>query len=235
MPRGPLFQFPLAGLALILAFFALALLFAFIQVGVITVAFAKLGLTPWQGFLLIIATLLGSSVNLPLFKTGRQVPMCTPQLTALFRHVRGPAFNCPEGKLIDQQISINMGGCIIPCFLCFHLLSQGNPLLPFLLCTAIVTTACYKMAKPIQGVGIGIPFLIPPLITALTAMLLAPPEIAPHVAYVAGSLGTLLGADVLHLANRRTMNQLQAPMLSIGGAGTFDGIFITGILAVLLA
>jgi uncharacterized membrane protein len=28
---------------------------------------------------------------------------------------------------------------------------------------------------------------------------------------------------------------LHAPMLSIGGAGTFDGVFLTGILAVLLA
>jgi uncharacterized membrane protein len=48
-------------------------------------------------------------------------------------------------------------------------------------------------------------------------------------------LGTLLGADILHLANTRTLNRLRSPMLSIGGAGTFDGIFLTGILAVLLA
>ncbi len=235
MPRGPFFQFPLAGLAIVFLFFGLALLFAFIQVGIITVAFAKLGLTPWQGFLLLMATLFGSSVNLPLFKTGRQVPMCLPQLSSFFRHVRGPNYTCPEGQLIDQQISINMGGCIIPCFLSVHLLSQGSPAMPFIICTAVVAAVCYTLARPIQGVGIGIPFLVPPLITALAAMLLAPPETAPHVAYVAGSLGTLLGADVFHLLTPRTMGQLQAPMLSIGGAGTFDGIFITGILAVLLA
>jgi uncharacterized membrane protein len=33
----------------------------------------------------------------------------------------------------------------------------------------------------------------------------------------------------------KSIARLQAPMLSIGGAGTFDGIFLTGILAVLLA
>jgi uncharacterized membrane protein len=45
-------------------------------------------------------------------------------------------------------------------------------------------------------------------------------------------MGTLLGADVLHFGDIRGLG---APMASIGGAGTFDGIFVTGILAVLLA
>jgi uncharacterized membrane protein len=45
-------------------------------------------------------------------------------------------------------------------------------------------------------------------------------------------LGTLIGADLLNLG---IVSQLEAPMLSIGGAGTFDGVFLTGILAVLLA
>ena len=52
------------------------------------------------------------------------------------------------------------------------------------------------------------------------------------MAYVAGSLGTLIGADLLNLG---IVGDLQAPVLSIGGAGTFDGVFLTGILAVLLA
>jgi uncharacterized membrane protein len=57
-------------------------------------------------------------------------------------------------------------------------------------------------------------------------------EWAPATAYVAGTLGTLIGADILHLDKLRHLN---APVASIGGAGTFDGIFLTGILAVLLA
>src|SRR5437773_1132936 len=44
--------------------------------------------------------------------------------------------------------------------------------------------------------------------------------------------GTLIGADLLNLGQ---IQGLGAPVASIGGAGTFDGIFITGILAVLLA
>jgi uncharacterized membrane protein len=42
----------------------------------------------------------------------------------------------------------------------------------------------------------------------------------------------LIGAD---LRNLDTLHGLGAPIASIGGAGTFDGIFLTGIIAVLLA
>ena len=52
------------------------------------------------------------------------------------------------------------------------------------------------------------------------------------LAYVGGSLGTLIGADLLNLG---VVRGLGAPVASIGGAGTFDGIFLTGVLAVLLA
>ena len=52
------------------------------------------------------------------------------------------------------------------------------------------------------------------------------------LAYIAGSLGTLIGAD---LTNLDKVRGLGAPVATICGAGTFDGIFLTGILAVLLA
>jgi uncharacterized membrane protein len=62
-------------------------------------------------------------------------------------------------------------------------------------------------------------------------MLLSREDCAP-LAYIAGSLGTLIGAD---LTNLDKVRGLGAPVAWIGGAGTFDGIFLTGILAVLLA
>ena len=42
-------------------------------------------------------------------------------------------------------------------------------------------------------------------------------------------------ADRCRLAQPGDCPRLQAPVLSIGGAGTFDGVFLTGILAVLFA
>lgn len=55
---------------------------------------------------------------------------------------------------------------------------------------------------------------------------------AAGIAFVAGTLGTLIGADLLHL---RDIAGHETQMLSIGGAGTFDGIFLTGIVTALLA
>ena len=52
------------------------------------------------------------------------------------------------------------------------------------------------------------------------------------IAYISGTLGTLIGGDLLNLKKIRSLG---APVASIGGAGTFDGIFLTGILSVLLS
>ena len=60
------------------------------------------------------------------------------------------------------------------------------------------------------------------------------PESSPagaSIAYISGTLGTLIGADLLNL---RRLRNLGARMASIGGAGTFDGVFLSGIIAVLL-
>jgi uncharacterized membrane protein len=95
----------------------------------------------------------------------------------------------------------------------------------------IVTAVVRPSARPIKGVGIAVPTFIPPLLAALVGLALSR-TCAPCVAYVGGTLGTLIGADLLNLGKIR---DLGAPVTSIGGAGTFDGIFLTGILAVLLA
>jgi uncharacterized membrane protein len=79
--------------------------------------------------------------------------------------------------------------------------------------------------------GIAIPIVAPPLITANVALLTTRTKIAA-VAYVSGSLGTLIGADLLNLGR---IQGLGAPVAAIGGVGTFDGIFRTGMVAVLLA
>ena len=100
-----------------------------------------------------------------------------------------------------------------------------------LLAMIVVTIVTYRLSKPVPGMGIAVPMLVPPVVAALAALLFNS-EWAPPTAYFAGTLGTLIGADLLHLDE---LKQLQAPVASIGGAGTFDGIFLTGILAVLLA
>ena len=97
--------------------------------------------------------------------------------------------------------------------------------------TAFVAVVLHWLAHPVPGIGIAVPVFLPALVTAIVALLLSRENAAP-LAYIAGSMGTLIGAD---LTNLDKIRGLGAPVASIGGAGTFDGIFLTGILAVLLA
>jgi len=94
---------------------------------------------------------------------------------------------------------------------------------------AMVAAVCHYLADPVPGVGIALPVFVPAATTAIVALLLSRRQAAP-LAYISGSLGTLIGADLLNLDK---LQGLGAPVASIGGAGTFDGIFVTGILAVL--
>jgi uncharacterized membrane protein len=125
-----------------------------------------------------------------------------------------------------------LGGCIIPVGLCVYFLSQQllNPI-HILIALSIISTVSYKLSRPVAGVGIGMPILIAPLTAAGLALILDPSH-AAHLAYISGVLGVLIGADILHLKN---INKLGAPIAAIGGAGSFDGIFMTGIIAALLA
>lgn len=233
--RGPMFSLPTVMFLGIIFFVLIFFLFIFVQVGLVTVAFSKLGLTPGQGFLLLIATLLGSGINIPVFRSERLVPdVRIRRVRMLNPHTN---FDVPgdSRSLTNQVVAVNFGGCVIPVLLSMSLLSRSGFNVSILLCIIIVSVATYALARPIPGVGIGIPILIPPFITAFAALIFVQGEIAPIAAYVAGSLGTLIGADLLHLATPATRRVLDAPVVSIGGAGTFDGIFITGILAVLLA
>jgi len=130
------------------------------------------------------------------------------------------------------QIAVNVGGGLVPVLFSVYLLSRGSLTpLPTLTATAIVAAVSFFVSRPLPGVGIGMPIFVAPITAALCAVLLDPPASAP-LAYVSGTLGVLIGADLLRLGAIRKMG---TPMAAIGGAGTFDGIFVTGIVAVLLA
>jgi len=128
-------------------------------------------------------------------------------------------------------IAVNLGGAVIPTLLSLYLLVKHHLYGSGLLGVVIVTAVVHWLATPVPGVGIAVPTFIPPLVATGTAWVLQRRS-APPLAYIAGSLGTLIGADLLNLGQ---IQGLGAPVASIGGAGTFDGIFLTGILAVLLA
>lgn len=220
MPSNPL--------QLIVFVLVLGLLLAFVQVGVLTVAFGKLGLSPNAAFLLLFVSLFGSALNLPTVKIAAERP-ALESLPEQLRPLMEQALRRFDGTTV---IAVNVGGCLIPVMFSYYLL-QHNPIPPqdVLIAVAIVATIAHLTSRPVPGLGIGMPIFVGPIAAALTALGLNPEHSAP-LAYICGTLGVLIGADLLRIKDIRKMG---VPVASIGGAGTFDGIFITGIVAVLLA
>ena len=209
----------------LLFFFLLALIVLYF--GVFALALDKLGLSPHSATLLLTTTLLGSAINLPLFRIDAQAPP-----DAETRPWPGLLPGRPLAFTGKTIIAVNLGGALIPVAFSLYL-AGSNRLAPasLLFATAIVAAICYFASRPVRGIGIGMPVFVAPLAAALTAVLLEPQNSAP-LAYVCGTLGVLIGADLLHLDDIR---KIGVPVASIGGAGTFDGLFLTGIIAVLLA
>ena len=83
------------------------------------------------------------------------------------------------------------------------------------------------LATPVPGSGITVTIFLRAMTAYVIALLLSRQEAAP-LACIGGSLGTLIGDD---LTNLDKVSRLDASIASIGGAGTFDAIFMTGILA----
>jgi uncharacterized membrane protein len=128
-------------------------------------------------------------------------------------------------------LAVNVGGALIPTLMSTYLVLRYQLWFKAAIAVAVIAAAIHSMATPVHGVGIAVPVFAPVVVTAILAFLLSR-EFAAPLAYVGGSMGTLIGADLLNLDK---ITGLGAPVASIGGAGTFDGIFLTGILAVLLA
>jgi len=205
--------------AIVILLLSLPLLFVFGFFHVVRLGFENLGFPPEAVLLLLVLMLLGSFFNIPL---GRR-KLVEVQERNFFGLVS-------RKRMMFQGLSLNVGGGLIPFLIALFLLTRV-PLEPTLLATAFMVLISFKLARPIPGKGIGVPFLLPPLFAVLFAFLLVP-EAPALVAFVAGTLGIIIGADLLRLP---WVMRGQVGMLSIGGAGVFDGIFLVGIVSALLA
>jgi uncharacterized membrane protein len=219
-----MFRSPLHFLLLIIAFGMLVLL---VQFQVLTIAFEKLGLSEHSAYLLLVTTLAGSFLNVPMFTVDMEgAPDTRLQPPTWFRAR-------PAGIPGKTIVAVNVGGAVVPLAFCIYLLANSPVKAgPALVCVLVVSAVAYVISRPIKGLGIGMPILIAPLAAAAMAAAIGTEEARAPLAYIGGTLGVLIGADLLRMKDIR---RLGAPIASIGGAGSFDGIFVTGILAVLLA
>jgi uncharacterized membrane protein len=166
-------------------------------------------------------------VNIPLYSVPAQ-RMVAPHTTWMFGHPYVVPGVVQHGATV---VAINVGGALVPALLSIYLFLRLRMRWRMLIGTAVVALVVNQMAQVAPCVGIAVPVLLPPLLAAGVALVLAFRQ-APPVAYIARTMGALIGADLLNLGR---VAEMGTPTVSIGGAGTFDGVFLTGILAGLLA
>jgi uncharacterized membrane protein len=204
----------------------LVLLVIWVEVRALMFAYTRAGISSPAALLMLFASLAGSYVNIPLaWLHGR--PVVSDQQIDFF----GVQYIVPVADWQGTILAVNVGGCVIPVLLSLFILTKYDLWVLGAIGTAIVAVITHQIATPVHGVGIALPIFVPPIVTAIVAVLLSRRYAGP-LAYVSGSLGVLIGAD---LSNLSKVADLGAPVASIGGAGTFDGIFLTGVLAVLIA
>jgi uncharacterized membrane protein len=198
-----------------------------IQLRILRYAYMRLGVGPGVALLLLFGSLIGSYFNLPITVLPGP-PVRSGQTVDFF----GMRYIVPVvGAWPGTVLAINVGGAVIPTIMSSYLVIRYQLWLKAALATAAIALVIHSMATPVPGIGIAVPVFAPVVATAILAFVLSREYAAP-LAYIGGSMGTLIGADLLNLDK---IAGLGAPVASIGGAGTFDGIFLTGILAVLLA
>lgn len=237
--RRQLFYIPFSLTFLLLLIFILIFGLGSLFFGIVVSAFMKIGFSIEDALIILLLSLLGSSINIPLATLRSDAPVVRDTYVRVF----GVSYRVPFRRVIRNEttIAVNVGGAVIPILISAYLLMKFPSSL--LLAGAgilIVTIITHSVAKPIRGIGIATPALVPPLAAALAAILLTSIIHIPDcpidqcrvvTAYAGGVLGTLIGADLLNLGK---IKNLGAPVASIGGAGTFDGIFLSGFIALLL-
>jgi uncharacterized membrane protein len=198
-----------------------------IQLRILRYAYMRLGVSPGAALMLLFGSLIGSYFNIPITVLPGQTVQ-SGQIVDYFgmQYVVPYVVSSP-----GTVIAVNVGGAVIPTLMSTYLVIRYQLRLKALIATVAIAFIIHMMAMPVHGIGIAVPVFAPVVATAILAFILSREYAAP-LAYIGGSMGTLIGADLLNLDK---INGLGAPIASIGGAGTFDGIFLTGILAVLLA
>jgi uncharacterized membrane protein len=231
-----MFYLPISLFLFFLLLLALPLLWFTLTIEVVQLAAAKLGFSPSMAVLLLLLIILGSTINIPLYRKEAKVNDSDIFFINLYQR---QFWGIPFQKVSRSTVvALNVGGGLIPIILALYQFQQTNGW-SILLVTAIVTIVSYYAAQVVPGIGIQMNPLLAPLTAALVAVLLSLENVPdwfsttnpPAVAFASGVLGTVIGADLLHL---KDLERMSHGVLSIGGAGVFDGIILCGLFALLL-
>ena len=196
---------------------------------------AKLAVPGDLWIVYLLAMVAGCAINLSLWRRStekfvRLDPLAVVGLEGLLPH-------WTELRR-ESRIAVNVGGCLLPLAMAAYEVvrlatSRGEnvhrALIVLALTTGVNIAVCWWLARVVPAVGVLIPGFIPPLIAAAFAILLQA-DAAPPVALVSGTLGPIFGS-VLRLPE---LKRQPVALASIGGAGTFDTVVMSTVIASLL-
>ena len=200
----------------------------------------SIGLPQEYFWAFMLLSIIGSYVNIPLFVIESDEPVDLPEKVQSF----GVTYELPEidTPRTNTLVMINLGGAIIPAIISVYLLVFSIPpcsdnllwtYIKTLIVLVIVTLNVHQSAQVVKGVGITTPAWGPPTMTVFVTLLVnhfSPLSCPVQMAYIGGTMGALIGADFMNLGNIAGVG----PVVSIGGAGAFDGVYLTGLSSVLL-
>jgi uncharacterized membrane protein len=206
LPLSPIFFSILVGI-----FFIVVIL---LMLNALRYAYLSLGVSSGTATVLLFCSLIGSFFNIPIARLPNE-QVLSNQVVNYF--VVPIAVDWP-----GTVIAVNVGVALIPTFVSIYLLIKRRLWVKGAIATTAVAVVLHMLANPVRGVGIAVPVFFPVLTTAAVALLLAGRGAAP-LAYIAGSMGTLIGAD---LTNFDKVHGLGGPIASIGELGRSTAFFL---------
>lgn len=229
---------PFRGLFRSILYFLLGLIMALISAGYFSQLFSIVGINKDIAIIVSIAisflSLFSSPFNLVLKEVKKEAIAIEEDVVFFFGF---PIF-IPRisRRNMNTLVAINLGGALIPVgvslFLMYEL--QGYSIY-FIINILIVTIISKFFSRVIRGIGVIMHPIIPSVFSVITSYVLFYKFhfLIPLSAYIGSILGTLIGADLLNL--RKIINEARPQIISIGGMGTFDGIFVSGIISVFIS
>ncbi len=194
----------------------------------------SIGVNPLLALTLTLGSLLTSYINVTIVEITYYTPFAPfGDFMKLFPI---PIVMQRVDKLF---IELNVGGAIIPVavsiyLILTYLINNTAVMALFIISLIISSFINWLDSRVIPGIGVALPTALPVLLT-LTFTLIATILFRANplgFSYSLGSLSTLIGADLLNIG--RVVRSMRG-YVAIGGAGVFDGIYITGLASLVLA
>jgi uncharacterized membrane protein len=156
--RPDFIYWPLATPFLLAAGFIVIVVAAFLLVGVFSYALARLGISPSTASLVLLACLISSAVNIPVARLSSRAVRVEPYIS-----VFGLQYFVPVIRKRVTVLAVNAGGAVVPAVLSAYLIVHDHLGLAALAAVVLVAALVHLVARPVPGLGIAVPALLPGL------------------------------------------------------------------------